>query len=387
MTTGIGSSTPMTLYNSYIKSIINIIIIINITPCPCTVMQTLLESKTFFIDTLSADASFVLQHAEQSKIITKREYSNLNHPNHTQENIIINLLDKVMNKGDDTCRRFLQLLQDNELQENFPGLKEHFRPPQPALYDEIGEYKMSSVPRGLCVIINNIVFEQQSDNRAGSEVDEKSLIEVFSWLGFTVEVHRDKTAPQMKDLLKDLSQKDHEGDCFVCCILSHGGGKEVYGTDGGAVPSEDIFGPFRGTSCQSLAGKPKVFFIQACRGRKYQLPVQVQADNLGGDDAAEEAVLETDTLEMITIPADGDFLVARSTVKGFYSFRSTESGSWFIQSLCKQLTTHCPKGEDIQSILLCVNEDVSKNVSKLNRKQMPVQRVTLRKKLVFRVPS
>ncbi|KAL6456027.1 hypothetical protein MHYP_G00358780 [Metynnis hypsauchen] len=358
-------------------------------------MQTLRDRKIFFIDTLSADANFVLQHAEQSKIITKRDYSNLNHPNHTQENIIINLLDKVMNKGDETCLRFLQVLQHEQLQENFPGLKEYFRPPQPALNqdspvkssDEIREYKMSSVPRGLCVIINNIVFKQQSHNRTGSEVDEKSLTEVFSWLGFTLEVHRDKTSQQMKDLLKELSQKDHEGDCFVCCIMSHGCPEGVQGTDGGAVPSEDIFGPFRGTSCKSLAGKPKVFFIQACRGGEYQLPVKVQADNLEGDDAAEEALLETDTLEMITIPADGDFLVARSTVKGFYSIRNTKSGSWFIQSLCKQLKTHCPKGEDIQSILLCVNEDVSKNVSNLNRKQMPVQKVTLRKKLVFRVPS
>ncbi|XP_036425747.1 caspase-8-like [Colossoma macropomum] len=362
-------------------------------------MQTLRDKKLFFIDTLSADASFVLQHAEQNEIITKREYNNLNHPNHTQENIIINLLDKVMNKGNETCLRFLQLLQHEQLQDNFPGLKGHFRPPQPALNedspvkppDEISEYKMSSVPRGLCVIINNIVFKQQSCNRIGSEDDEESLEKVFRWLGFTVEVHRDQTAQQMKDLLKQLSQKNHEGDCFVCCILSHGGGKGVHGTDGGVVPSEDIFTPFSGTSCQSLAGKPKVFFIQACRGKDYQRPVKVQADNLEGDEAAEEAVLETDVVEMFTIPDDADFFVARSTVKGFVSFRDILSGSWFIQSLCKQLETYCPKGEDIQSILLCVNEEVSKNVSfgpqeEVDGKQMPVQKVTLRKKLVFRVP-
>ncbi|KAL7826173.1 hypothetical protein SRHO_G00339110 [Serrasalmus rhombeus] len=363
-------------------------------------MQTLLERKTFFIDTLSADASFVLQHAEESKIITKREYNNLNHPNHTQENIIINLLDKVMNKGDDTCLRFLKLLQDNKLQENFPGLKEHFRPPQPALKqdnrgptDEIGEYEMSSVPRGLCVIINNMKFDPPFKYRNGSEVDEESLNKVFSWLGFTVEVHRDKTAEQMKELLKHLSQKDHEGDCFVCCILSHGCTEGVHGTDGGVVPSEDVFGPFRGTSCPNLAGKPKAFFIQACRGEDYQVPVEVQADDLGGDEAAQAAVLEMDAVEIITIPADADFLVARSSVKGFYSFRSTLSGSWFIQSLCKQLKTYCPKGEDVQSILLSVNQEVSLTAGKVmikyrmvTAKQMPVHKVTLRKKLVFRVP-
>ncbi|KAL6456026.1 hypothetical protein MHYP_G00358770 [Metynnis hypsauchen] len=364
-------------------------------------MQTLLEKKTFFIDALSADASFVLQHAEQSKIITKREYSNLNHPNHTQEDIIIKLLDKVMNKGDETCLKFLQLLQHEQLQENFPGLKEYFRPPQPALNqdnrgpeDEIGQYKMSSVPRGLCVIINNMKFACFGD-RNGSEKDEECLNKVFSWLGFTVEVHRDKTAPQMKKLLKDLGQEfNHEGDCFVCCILSHGCTEGVYGTDGGVVSNEDIFGPFRGTSCEKLAGKPKAFFIQACRGKDYQLPVEVQADNLEGDEAAEAAALEMDVVEIITIPDDADFLMARSTVKGFYSFRNTLSGSWFIQSLCKQLETHCPKGEDVQSILLSVNQDVSLKAAKVmvkdrlvTAKQMPVHKVTLRKKLVFWVPS
>ena len=159
----------------------------------------------------------------------------------------------------------------------------------------------------------------------------------------SVEVHRDKAAQQMKGILKHFSQKDHKGDCFVCCILSHGCAEGVHGTDGGVVHSEDIFAPFRGTSCQSLAGKPKVFFIQACRGEDYQLPVEVQADDLQGDEAAEEAVLEMDVVEMFTIPADADFFVARSTVKGFYSFRSTLSGSWFIQSLCKQLKAYCPK--------------------------------------------
>ncbi|XP_036425750.1 caspase-8-like isoform X2 [Colossoma macropomum] len=364
-------------------------------------MQTLRDKKVFFIDTLSADASFVLQHAEQNKIITKREYNNLNHPNHTQENIIINLLDKVMNKGDETCLRFLQLLQHEQLQDNFPGLKGHFRPPQPALNednrdpeDEIGEYKMSSVPRGLCLIINNIKFDPPFKDRKGSDVDEESLKEVFCWLGFTVEVHRDKTAEQMKDILKQFSQKDHKGDCFVCCILSHGCTEGVHGTDGRVVCSEDMFPPFRGTSCRSLAGKPKVFFIQACRGDDYQLPVEVQADNLEGDEAAEEAVLETDVVEMFTIPDDADFFVARSTVKGFYSFRNILSGSWFIQSLCKQLKTYCPKCEDVQSILLCVNQEVSLTAGKVmikcrmvTAKQMPVQKVTLRKKLVFRVPS
>ncbi|XP_026860485.2 caspase 20, apoptosis-related cysteine peptidase [Electrophorus electricus] len=369
-------------------------------------METVREMKIFLIDTLSADASFVLQYAHQNEILTKREYSSLHHPHHTQENIIINFLDKVMNKGDKTCCTFLQLLQNKELQQTFPQLQELFRSsesnpqhqeffnPRPPAPTEISEYKMTSVPRGVCVIINNVTFCPDFGDRKGSDEDEASLKEVFTWLGFSVEVYKNQTAGQMKAVLNDLGQRHHHGDCFVCCILSHGSEAGVNGTDGDIVLIGDIYHPFKATSCQTLINKPKVFFIQACRGKKTQKFVQVQADNLEAKELEEEANFEPDALRFICIPDDGDFFVAQSTVKGFYSLRNPCSGSLFIQSLCKQLKLHCPRCEDIQSILRCVNEEVSRELRKVTigskmvtTSQMPIQNVTLRKKLVLSVPT
>ncbi|KAG9277634.1 caspase-8-like [Astyanax mexicanus] len=368
-------------------------------------METLRKKKVFLIDTLSADSSYVLQFAQQNKIITDREYRNLKHPNYTQEKIVTELLDTVRGKGEGKCLDFLDLLKCEQLQETFPELKEHFSPVPPALnqdnevpVNEISEYKMSSLPRGFCVIINNMTFDPPLKNRKGSDTDEESLKDVFSWLGFTLEVHRNQTAEQLRAILKKFSQETHLGDCFVCCILSHGCAEGVYGTDGGVVSSEDIFGPFRGLCCPSLAKKPKAFFIQACRGKDFQLPVQVEADSVEMDEIEDEDEEEFDEIEidadpMMTIPNDGDFFVARSTVKGFFSFRDTMLGSWFIQSLCEQLKKFCPRGEDIQHILTCVNQEVSGKAARViikhkfvTAKQMPVQKVTLLKKLVFRVP-
>ena len=46
----------------------------------------------------------------------------------------------------------------------------------------------------------------------------------------------------------------------------------------------------------------------------------------------------TDSLATYRTPLYADFLLAHSTVAGFYSWRNTVSGSWFIQvSLRKQL--------------------------------------------------
>ncbi|KAK3575150.1 hypothetical protein QTP86_020948 [Hemibagrus guttatus] len=363
-------------------------------------MQTLLEKKVFLISTLSADPDFILQHVEQDKIITRRDYRNLNHSNHTQEKIVTNLLDTVMNKGDAMCHKFVDLLQQEEVQDTFPVLKElfncaptsHKQDNEVKAADEITEYKMSSVPRGVCLIINNIIFDPPFSNRPGSMTDEESLKEVFQWLGFTLDVHRNQTTEQMKDLLKTYSQKPHDGDCFVCCIMSHGATDGVYGTDGAIISKDDIFGPFSGKSCPSLVNKPKAFFIQACRGKEYQLAVEVQSDSYeeAKVEIEDEEVLEMDSFEMTTIPSDADFLIARSTVKGYFSFRHSVMGTWFIQSLCKQLKTHCPKGEDVPTILLCVNKEVSQKATRIGlaiAKQMPIHKVTLRKKLVFRVPN
>lgn len=173
----------------------------------------------------------------------------------------------------------------------------------------------------------------------------ESLKDVFQWLGFSVCVYRNQTAEQMKVLLKTYSQKPHTGDCFVCCIMSHGCKDGVHGTDGAIVSRDDIFLPFNGQSCPSLVNKPKAFFIQACRGKEYQLAVEVESDNYKevrrGAETEDEELLDID--DFTTIPTDADFLVARSSIKGYLSFRDTQSGSWFMQSVCKQLRTYCPK--------------------------------------------
>jgi hypothetical protein len=59
-----------------------------------------------------------------------------------------------------------------------------------------------------------------------------------------------------------VSREDHsDADCFVCVILSHGGDGFIYGKDGIVCLSE-LVNMFKGDECQSLAGKPKMFFVQ-----------------------------------------------------------------------------------------------------------------------------
>lgn len=50
-------------------------------------------------------------------------------------------------------------------------------------------------------------------------------------------------------------------DSFICAFLSHGEQDFIYAKDG-KVKLQNVFAKFRGDQCQSLAGKPKIFFIQ-----------------------------------------------------------------------------------------------------------------------------
>ncbi|KAL0147188.1 hypothetical protein M9458_057506, partial [Cirrhinus mrigala] len=155
-----------------------------------------------------------------------------------------------------------------------------------------------------------------------------SLKALFEFLGFLVEVEKDQSADQIKTLMTQYSQDDRHRDCFVCCMMSHGNETGVEGCDGQMCCLNDITSPFDGDNCPALVGKPKVFFIQACRGHKMQSKVVV-TDSAGP--------IQTSDSVSYSIPKDSDFLIALSTVEGYYSVRDPFSGSWFIQSLCKHL--------------------------------------------------
>ncbi|XP_048834099.1 caspase-8-like isoform X2 [Brienomyrus brachyistius] len=249
-------------------------------------------------------------------------------------------------------------------------------------------YDMSHRPRGYCLIINNYDFEEARknkvilNNRRGTERDEDSLSEIFNKLHFKVEVRRDQTQAAILELVKDTGLLNHrEMDAFVCCVLSHGDLGAVYGTDGQLVSIRSITRPFTSSQCPSLAMKPKLFFIQACQGKKQQQAVSIQSDGMEDHCEADEGCILPDAIPD-TIPDESDLLLSMATVGDCKSFRSISRGSIFIQELCRQLWKGCDRNEDILTILTRVNRAVSKGDYE-HGKQMPEPRYTLTKKLIL----
>ncbi|XP_017326249.1 caspase-8 isoform X2 [Ictalurus punctatus] len=251
------------------------------------------------------------------------------------------------------------------------------------------QYDMSGDWRGFALIINNYDFSncQELKNREGTDIDEKSLVAVLRWLGFEIVKRQDCNRESMLEALDELRRRDHtQADCVVCCVLTHGCEGGVQGVDGKTVLLRELMELLDGIHCPSLQQKPKLFFIQACQGVHEQQVVFLQSD--GPNNTSDVEFFCDAEVPRESIPAGADYLVAMATVSGCVSFREKSKGSWFIQSLCKNLEQLVPSGIDLLSILTKVNNDMSKKADRTGtRKQMSKPEFTLTKRIVFPIPK
>ncbi|CAA9999836.1 unnamed protein product [Nesidiocoris tenuis] len=213
-------------------------------------------------------------------------------------------------------------------------------------------YRMDKKRRGYAVIFNNETFETLSP-REGSRKDVIALEETFGpdCLGFDVECHNDLSADDIGNKLQKLSKADHsECDCLCVIFLTHGMDNGIIHLKKGVYLVDQLWAPFLNDRCLGLAGKPKFFFIQACRGTKAHYGVNLVRFN--------SSEMDSVSRESYIIPSHSDILVSYSTVPGALSPRNKIKGTWFIQSLCKVLKEHY-KTSDLLSMLTMVNREVA----------------------------
>ncbi|KAF6022797.1 CASP7 [Bugula neritina] len=252
------------------------------------------------------------------------------------------------------------------------------------LGDEEFEYNMKHKSRGVAVIINNDKFDTQlqMNDRPGSSVDRDKLAGTLQFIGFKdIIVHNNLTSRKMVDVLKEVAKRDFtDSDCVFVALLSHGDEGVIYGTDG-PVQYEQIFSLFKPPEVnKSLVGKPKIFLIQACRGQTLDGGVEFQCDSLPA---------KSNKPKRYVISKESDFLVAYSTVEGYFAWRNGVDGSWFIQSFCTVVNKDGRKLE-LGQLLTRVNRVVSYNFMsstqnpQMNQmKQSPCITSTLTKSIYF----
>ena len=86
-------------------------------------------------------------------------------------------------------------------------------------------YKMTSNPRGFCVIFNMLNFDGNSQLDRSDSIKSVSLVQdTFERLQFDVKIYQDLSGEQLKNKLREYVNKEEckLHDCFVLYIHSHG---------------------------------------------------------------------------------------------------------------------------------------------------------------------
>ncbi|XP_023219425.1 caspase-7-like [Centruroides sculpturatus] len=128
--------------------------------------------------------------------------------------------------------------------------------------------------------------------------DEELLRECFTKLNYDVIPYYDLKAKDIKQTLKEVAKEDHQNrSSLVCCFSTHGRDNTIAGKDN-VFAVDKLYKYFKADNCPQLAGKPKLFFIQACQGKRTDAGTRMDA---------------TDSRSSFKICSYSDFLFAFSS--------------------------------------------------------------------------
>ncbi|XP_069835921.1 caspase-2 isoform X3 [Dendropsophus ebraccatus] len=223
-------------------------------------------------------------------------------------------------------------------------------------------YKMTTRPRGICLIISNVLFTTpELDYRHGGDVDLNALKLLFFQLNFRVWERSNITAQEILSELDLFSKRPEHSqlDSCIVAILSHGVDGAVYGSDGKLVQLQDVFTKLDNAHCPQLQNKPKMIFIQACRGDETDRGVdQRDGRERTGSPGCEQSDAGREDIR-VRLPTQSDMICAYACLRGTVSLRNTKHGSWFIQDLTSVFSKYA-KDTHVADMLVKVNARIKK---------------------------
>ncbi|XP_049630877.1 caspase-2 [Suncus etruscus] len=237
----------------------------------------------------------------------------------------------------------------------------HVKPCSPEFYQTHYQlaYRLQSQPRGLALVLSNVLFtgEKDLEFRSGGDVDHSTLITLFKLLGYTVHVLLDQTAQEMQEKLQNFARLPAHRltDSCIVALLSHGVEGGVYGVDGKLLQLHEVFRLFDNANCPSLQNKPKMFFIQACRGDETDRGVDQQdGKNQAVSPECEERDAGKEGMLKVRLPTRSDMICGYACLKGTAAMRNTKRGSWYVEAL-KQVFSERACDMHVADMLVQVN--------------------------------
>ncbi|XP_030761476.1 caspase-7-like isoform X2 [Sitophilus oryzae] len=270
--------------------------------------------------------------------------------------------------------------QTQNVLDEIPG--ERFQERHHLNLDTDFDYPRKGTDPGIVLIFNNETFSDEP--RLGSRRDVNEILICFSRLGFNIhesDVCTDYSAERIQNKIAQiLNDKERlkNTNCLVVFVMTHGEEYEMLNSLDGWFRTKDIWKHFM--ECEELEDKPKLFFIQACKGY-FSAKLAVSTAELDKDKQDKPPLIDHRYLTPGELGPD--MLIAYSTIEGNVSFRDPQSGSWFIQELCKNFSTY-GRREDVVSLMTRINKCVCRNYYTIRlqdiAKQTPAFVSTLSKK-------
>lgn len=267
-------------------------------------------------------------------------------------------------------------------------------------YNDKKVYKMRNKTRGKVFIINNVKFQDRKlRHRDGSEVDAENIKSLFTELHFDVVKKDNLTGQEMLIFLKEERDKVNWNtmECLILVIMSHGESTGIFGTDGQIVELKKITEMFESSQCSGLNEKPRLVFVQACRGENTESDHKGTGIQVSDKDGVLEGIqaisLETEQTDAVaqahneestkrSVHSAADFLIAYATPEGTPAYRNIHVGSWFLNAIVWTFKYHAHQ-EEIQHMLLKVNELVSQGRTMAGNLTVSEVKNNLRKKFYF----
>lgn len=212
---------------------------------------------------------------------------------------------------------------------------------------------------GLAIIISNdYCSSSHFKPLTGAYKDGENMYQAFKYLKFAT--HRECNVPSQRlmQLIHDATRYGfyHQLENYKCiafvfaghgCTMDH-----IYMQDETLVSITDIVQSFLPKSAPHIATLPKLFLIDACRGKKDINPVLVPR---GSAEIPQGNAVERGITELLNsrVPSEGNCLIAYSTMPEHKSYEQSGEGSIWITILAEML---CTSHASIEDILTKVNE-------------------------------
>ena len=214
---------------------------------------------------------------------------------------------------------------------------------------------------GLVVIISNAYGTTPGlQVLNGTTEDGKLMTAAFKFLKFATLWRQNTTGHELMQLLSELSRYRNYPQSYKCIAFVFSGhgldANHLYMQDGSLITVNDIVEALLPKRAPQIGSIPKLFFIDACRGKRALSNEAVVVPRHGGSTEKVQEILQRGASdETLHVPPKGNFLVAYSTMPDYQSYEVKGKGGVWMTSLAERL---CTSSDSVQDILSEVNKDL-----------------------------